>query len=135
MDFQSCIASLLASIHLILKVVNYLYMDNHGLLIAPHQSSKDYIFGAVTALVPEQLRSDGDWGAFLGVYEPQSFPWGDTLACVSYSALNCVEIIAKYRTEKDYNFSDRFLAKVSGTTRSGNYLEKVAESIRTPLIR
>jgi len=50
--------------------------------------------------------------------------------CVTYSATNANEILIKRQYGIDYNFSDRFIAKMSGTTTQGNYLYKVADSIR-----
>ena len=50
--------------------------------------------------------------------------------CVSFSLLNCVETLYKKKYEKETNKSDRFLAKVSETTRQGNSFRKVAEAMR-----
>ncbi len=102
---------------------------NKGLLVSPWINPQANHFGAVTSLLPEILRADRNWTQYLGIYEPQSFCWGDSQACVSYSALNCVEILTKFRTGQEQNYSDRFLAKESGTTSMGNYLEKVADTI------
>jgi intein/homing endonuclease len=70
--------------------------------------------------------------------------------CVTFSALNCVETQAKWMIKNkllpegtynklvelgfivngEFNASDRFTAKMSGTTEQGNTLTKVWESIR-----
>lgn len=55
----------------------------------------------------------------------------DRMACVTYSAWNCLEILFKRKFGLSMNFSDRFTAKLSGTTKDGNSFYNVAESIRT----
>lgn len=50
--------------------------------------------------------------------------------CVTFSALNILETLYFFQTKQHRNFSDRFTAYMSGTTPNGNYLWKVADSIR-----
>ncbi len=110
----------------------------------------DFVAGAVTGILPEVRLESGDWTPFLPSAEAQSGVYFDTMACVTFSALNVIEaqlnlmlatgklpaVSVARLTElgflKDgrFNFSDRFTAKMSGTTRSGNYLVKVWDSIR-----
>lgn len=104
-------------------------MKNFGLLINKEANAKDWVFGGVTGIIEEPL-TNGQWDDFLPVYETQLKSF-DTMGCVSWSALNCLETIYKRRYGEEENFSDRFIAKMSGTTVNGNYLEKVAETIRT----
>jgi hypothetical protein len=52
------------------------------------------------------------------------------MACVIYSYLNCLETLYLFKTGIRRNFSDRFLAKMSGTTIYGNYLDNVADTAR-----
>lgn len=101
------------------------------------------------------LEVDGQYDTYLPdeetqvVFNPFLF---DTFACVSFSALNNVEIlINRLRAKKllpvthetflqnngyinkqtgKVNLSDRFTAKMSGTTMNGNNFGNVAESIR-----
>lgn len=75
----------------------------------------------------------------------------DVFACVTFSALNCIETVFAFLLANDglsekaktflrengyiapsgkVNFSDRFTAKMSGTTKNGNYLTNVGESAR-----
>ncbi len=99
--------------------------DNTGLLEGIRPS--DWLAGSI----PYEVRqSDGDWRGFLPVEEHQYSENTDTMACVSFSANNSMEIQYKQQTGSDINFSDRFLAKMSGTTPQGNYLNKVADTIR-----
>lgn len=70
-----------------------------------------------------------DWTPYLPKYEAQE-KLARTQACVTFSALNCIETQLKQQTGKEWNFSDRFTAKMSGTTKNGNGLQKVLDSIR-----
>lgn len=87
----------------------------------------DWIFGGSDN--NEVLVSDGQWDDYLVAKELQN-KGTETMACVSFSALNCLEILLKKQTKTEYNFSDRFTAKMSGTTTHGNYLVNVANSLR-----
>ena len=110
---------------------------NLGFLSAPPKPT-DYRFGSVTGIVGEILQLDGQWDASLPDYEPQYFSNKvgtqtivyDTLGCVSFSALNCIEALMMKKFNRVENYSDRFTAKISGTTDKGNYLYKVGDSIR-----
>lgn len=90
---------------------------------------KDWVFGSITAMPKTINRPDGQWDDFLPELEIQRFSWGDTMGCVSYSLLNCLETLQKFRGET-VNYSDRFLAKLSGTTSVGNSMRRVAETVR-----
>jgi hypothetical protein len=103
-------------------------MKNFGLMQEPGVEIKDWRMGGVTGIVPEVLQESGDWTEFLPVYEPQKITY-DTMSCVTFSALNCLETMYSRRYGIEENFSDRFTAKVSRTTPSGNYLSRVANSI------
>ena len=102
--------------------------QNTGVLEQPIGST-DYIQDQSSAVAYEEVNPSGDWSAFLPVGESQIGLYGDTLACVTFSALNCLETLQKFKGN-DTNYSDRFTAKMSGTTKNGNYLQAVANSIR-----
>jgi hypothetical protein len=53
------------------------------------------------------------------------------MACVTFSALNCLETLHKFSAKHELNFSDRFTATMSGTSKLGNTLWAVAESIKS----
>src|SRR3990167_83822 len=98
---------------------------NRGLIEG--QRSTDFVAGAL----PYEIRNpSGDWTSFLPPGEWQTNHTVDSLACVTFSALNSIETQYKFLTGQDRNFSDRFTAKMSGTTNQGNYLFKVADSVR-----
>lgn len=118
---------------------------NTGLLVEP-PAQTDYVAGENSPLGYESRLPSGDWTQYLPTDEAQRNRLFDTMACVSFSALNCVEAqvnklladgvvdasaVAEFLDENGrFNASDRFTAKMSGTTRSGNYLRKVADSLR-----
>lgn len=98
--------------------------QNTGLLIGRRET--DFLGGTL----PYEVRNpSGDWRDYLPPGEKQKDP-AETMSCVSQSALNIIEIQHKYQTKEEINLSDRFTAKMSGTTKDGNWLWKVADSIR-----
>lgn len=101
----------------------------YGLLEQKIAFAKDWRAGGVSGVDKVVLREDGNYTAFLPTVEYQIGTYFDTLSCVTFSALNVVETVAKVKGI-DFNRSDRFTSKMSGTTKEGNYLRSVAESIR-----
>ena len=96
---------------------------NYGLIkdiITPN----DWIAGSYTPL--GGVSRIVDWENYLPVVEHQNnFGW-DRWACVSYATLNWLEVMMRYETGVEHNFSDRFLASASETKVGfGNYLVKV----------
>ena len=71
----------------------------------------------------------GQWDNYLPVVEFQNNFGYDRMACVSFSLLNCIEVKVLRVLAQERNRSDRFLAKNSGTTHSGNYLTTVFDSL------
>jgi hypothetical protein len=81
--------------------------------------------------IPYEVRNQsGDWRPFLVKEEKQYSANVDTMGCVSFSCNNALEIQTKFLTGQEVNYSDRFLAKMSGTTHDGNYCDKVADTAR-----
>lgn len=76
------------------------------------------------------LRADSDWSGYYPEYERQSNRNFDTMGCVSFSFLNCLEMILKVQYGIDTNRSDRFTVKASGTSDKGNSMENVYQSVR-----
>lgn len=108
-----------------------------------------WIAGEETGIVYEERCKD--WTPYLPSNEKQYNKKFDTMACVSFSALNAIETQMNFLIANNlltpaqfivikelgfidennkFNCSDRFTAKMSGTTKNGNYLEKVGDSIR-----
>lgn len=124
---------------------------NSGLIItAP--LPKDYMMGSEASLGVAEVMPSGDWTPYKPQGEDQYGQGWDSMSCTSFSYTNTIETYInflisskkigqdsiKWLTDKGYidsngtlNFSDRFLAIMSGTTQSGNALNKVAETART----
>jgi len=103
-------------------------MINRGVLLGDHIDT--YRAGAKTGALPFIERNLGDWESVLPPEEAQSNDGGDSMSCVTFAELNGIETQEKHLTGNYTEYSDRWIAKVSGTTREGNYLWKVAEAIR-----
>src|SRR4051812_48805785 len=102
---------------------------NYGLVLDPIVPEKDYIFGGYGSLGGTIKKPDGQWLDCLPPGEDQ-FNFGfEPLACTSFGTLNAVEILLRNDLDIE-NYSDRFLAKISGTTESGNSPQTVAETLR-----
>lgn len=102
-------------------------MENHGIILG--QRPQDYMAGAFTFISYGERNPSGDWRPYLPVKEIQ-YGKEDSLSCVSFSAANALEVQIKHQTGQEINFSDRWLAKMSGTTREGNWLYKVGDTVR-----
>lgn len=89
----------------------------------------DYTLGA-SPLSKKILQPNSDWTEFLPSPERQSGRNIETMACVSFSFLNVLEALFKRKYNIDINFSDRFLAKASGTGSNGNVQSRVADTAR-----
>lgn len=122
--------------------------NNYGLIVVP-PTKTDWIAGEISGITYKVLCTD--WNPHLPTEESQIGVYFDTMACVTFSALNICEAIINYylankllTTEQEaflrdggyidengkVNFSDRFTAKMSGTTRLGNSLTAVWDSIK-----
>lgn len=111
---------------LLLTIYYKLFTENKGLL-KDESDDRDYQFGA--GIERKVLREDGQWTEFLPEVEKQKNPI-ETMACTNFGLLNCIEIINKVKYNAVKNYSDRFLAKCSGTTHNGNSMRKVLETLR-----
>ncbi len=125
--------------------------------VAPR--AMDFVAGEESGIAAIERLPSGDWRPYYPSDEWQKllgvkYLGGngfDTLSCVSFSANNVVEMYANYcltnnlwpeelvlwLRERGYidpsgklNLSDRFTAKVSGTTKNGNSLPAVWDAIR-----
>ena len=102
-------------------------MKNYGLKIDKIKPT-DYIFGS--ALPFEEINTSGDWIEFLPYKERQDLNGIEPYACVSFTILNCLEILVKKQYGEDRNWSDRFLASISGTRVGGNSPQVVCDFLR-----
>ena len=99
-------------------------VKNFGVVLDSRDS--DYLAGTLSY---QEVNPMGDWTPYLPKTENQYSNMADSMACVSFSFLNCLETQLKF-FGIELDFSDRFLAKISGTTIHGNTLGKVADTFR-----
>ena len=89
---------------------------------------EDYVFG--DALLGD-APINADWSQFLPSTEVQNLFGVEPYACASFATLNCVETLLRQEYANTENYSDRFLASVSGTAAlRGNSPHTVAETLR-----
>ena len=98
---------------------------NYGLQIKSKRPT-DYFLGALNET---EINPSGDWENFLPIKEYQNLGV-ETMACVTFSALNCLETLYNFKYKKEINWSDRFTAKMANTTHRGNWMTIVGDSIR-----
>lgn len=111
--------------------------NNTGIIEGKQDGDYDVVAG--NSPIPYQIvLPSGDWRPFMvkgewQFYQPMQYSPPvrvnafDTMACTDYSNNNCAEIALKQNTGLEFNFSDRALSVLSGTTKQGNYLSKVAD--------
>ena len=90
-------------------------------------SITNYQFGAVDK---EVLMPDGDWTSMQPECEIQKSDYVDYMDCVTESAVNIISMILQKKYGIKKNWSQRYIAKMSNTTRQGNSLYAVANAIR-----
>lgn len=90
---------------------------------------EDYQLGGYSKLPTEVLQENQDWTPYLPKKELQNKGF-ETSACVTFTTLNCIEILIKRKYGIETNWSDRFLACASGTDKGGNSPKQVAETLR-----
>jgi hypothetical protein len=125
-------------------------LKNTG-FIAESPRPTDWVCGAVSGITFQECNHMSDWTVFLPSEERQNSVYFDSMACVTFSALNCIEAqirahiayqrlpgatikalkdLGYFNDRLEFNLSDRFTAKMSGTTRQGNTFVNVWDSIR-----
>jgi hypothetical protein len=110
------------------------------------RDKRDWVAGGETGIQYKE-NTNGDWTAYLPTNELQAGNI-DSMSCVTFSALKCLAIQIKwllannklpqktvdflngYMINGEPNFSERFTAKMSGTTQQGNWNANVWDSIR-----
>jgi len=112
--------------NLIAKIYYKFFTKNKGLLKEEYDE-RDYKFGSQK--IRKVLREDGQWTTFLPKGELQKDPL-ESMSCTSQALLNCIEILIRLKYRAIKNYSDRFLAKCSGTTKYGNSMRRVLEALR-----
>lgn len=102
---------------------------NHGFIEVLPQV-RDFVLGSTLQSTKVILSTERSFASSLPVVERQARPF-ETFSCVSFSALNNLEIIYKRQFGTELNFSDRYLASMSGTVPGqGNNFTKVGDTLR-----
>lgn len=103
-------------------------MKNYGIILEDIvQEDIDFVLGAQPL---EILQPDRDWTPYLPPLELQN-KGEETFACVTFSCLNTIETFGARKYGLQWNKSDRFTAKMSGTIPGqGNSFKKVMASVR-----
>lgn len=104
-------------------------MEYFGLINKPIDPQR-WIYKSNSPLLGGEVNPTSDWEQWLPVVEYQNLFGFDTMACVTYSFLNCIETLWKFQGNTERNFSDRFLATMSGTTHAGNTFDGVSDGAR-----
>jgi hypothetical protein len=100
---------------------NNIFMENQNTGVLPIKiKPTDWISG-VEGITYQEVLPSGDWTPYLPTYEPQE-KIAKTQACVTYSMWNSIETQIKFHDGKETNYSDRYTAKMSNTTKDGNQL-------------
>lgn len=102
---------------------------NTGLIHKP-AGARDWRFGGVSGAPRKVLREDGQWDSYLPTFERQRRFGFECMGCVSFSLNNCLETHFKLVFDREPNYSDRWLAKVSDTGPRGNTFYNVAMAAR-----
>ncbi len=94
---------------------------------------KDHVLGDAN-LFGGTLKEDGDWLSVVNgikdFFEAQKGRLMDSIGCTAYGTYNAIELLARLMWGEVWNKSDRFTNVVTGTTRSGNSVPRILESIR-----
>jgi hypothetical protein len=111
---------------------SYQRPENTGVLLGNQPT--DFFAGVNSPIIYQERLISGDWLPYaLDMRNQYCFYKGqyvDFLSCVSCSLLSAIEAQELFLTGKQVTYSRRWLAKVSGTTKQGNYLYKVADVVR-----
>ena len=131
--YKRCDGGFVGTFHFdpIYNSIFYKINMNYGLINSIPSPTDHLVLGGLT--VEPSLLSSRNWSSYLPQFEHQKdYQYGfDTYGCVSYSGLNCLEILMKKKYNLDVNFSDRFTVVSSDTIPDlGNTFVKVANSIR-----
>lgn len=105
--------------------------NRYGFINDIGKDPRAYVFGS-SQIVGTVLQPDGQWDSYLPSEEVQNLNNVEPYACASFGTLNCIETLLRRLDSQDVeNFSDRYLAKMTGTQyQYGNSPHVVAEYIR-----
>ncbi|KKR46077.1 MAG: hypothetical protein UT82_C0018G0012 [Parcubacteria group bacterium GW2011_GWB1_40_14] len=97
--------------------------------LPPKIEDSDFWLGS-KKLGSQEINPSGDWKLSLPRFEPQR-KREETSACVTFTILSDIETLEKFQYGTEPNYSDRYIAQLSGTDPArGNDPKKVCEAIR-----
>lgn len=104
---------------------------NTGLKQPTNLSPVDFVAGDFSPLVWKSrvTEAGGFWLPFIPTYEVQNNNGVDKMNCTAMATDNVIETDIKERENIEINVSDRFVAKASGNTKDGNYIQYPIETI------
>ncbi|MFA5350291.1 MAG: hypothetical protein WC357_03035 [Candidatus Omnitrophota bacterium] len=108
--------------------------ENYGYIAEKIINPESNFFGGISGITGEELVIDGNWEIWLPPLEIQANEWLETMSCVSFAIANAIETILNRKYSLDRNYSDRALAKMSGTKRTGNEMSVVANTAQNGLL-
>jgi len=94
------------------------------------ERESDYVLGA-SPIKKSIINESAQWINTKITYENQNINGLETMGCTGYSFNNVLEILSQYQWGEGANHSDRYVNKVTGVTRNGNSMNKVADFIRS----
>jgi hypothetical protein len=103
-------------------------MKNYGLKFDEFNPNHYFLGGKF--LGTTVINPNGDWTNFVPYPKYQSRPSFDTDACTIFGTNNVIETLISFIFHEDKILSNRFLAIVSGASRTGNSPQVVAETLR-----
>jgi hypothetical protein len=139
------------------RMISSPQLDNGFIEVQPTEEDyKHPTLGGVGSVEKVVLVEDGQWDNYLPVSEYQNRNNKESMACVNFSLANCIETILNLfiylrkqgKATKEQleilsiferfeiiindvvNISDRYMAKMSGTTSNGNDQKTAADSTR-----
>jgi len=106
-------------------------MKDYG-FIEPTIDATHYVLGGSTKLTTDSkdaLQPDGQWDAFLPIYEPQAENF-ETYGCTVWGTQNCIETLYRRCFGVEPNYSERFTYILAAIRPKGSDPHHVAEVIR-----
>lgn len=95
------------------------------------QKPTDWIFGSYTGIQTTDKNPGGQWLDYVPVMESQVLGELDTWTCTTFSTLNCLEILHKWKTGIEINWSDKYNGVLAGTVPfGGNTIQVIGDTIK-----
>lgn len=89
-----------------------------------------YLLGDKQLVFPTIMSKGHGWGEYLPPERVQNLNGVETWACTSFALLHVLGVLFKQKYDLSNDWSERYMAIVSGTTRLGNDPHSVAEAAR-----